>query len=155
MTFAGRGDGSLQSGRTSTSNHHFLGLGSDRQMIVNTPFVFATSARVLNTTQPTVESHAANTFLIAAQAQTNFVGGTGTSLDCKVGVGDLSTHNSDEVALTFGECTLGLQRIFETANADNRKINCFTNCGRNEHCVSRRNMHAGFNHEQAGSCNTN
>jgi hypothetical protein len=48
--------------------------------------------------------------LIAAQAQTNFVGGTGTSLDCKVGVGDLSTHNSDEIALTFGERALGLKR---------------------------------------------
>ena len=155
MTFAGSGDRSLQSGRTSTSNHHFLGLGSDRQVIVDAPFVFATSARVLNTTQPTVESHTTNTFLIAAQAQTNFVGGTGTSLDRKVGVGDLSTHNSDEVALTFGECALGLQRIFETANTNDWQVNCFTNCGRNEHCVARRNMHAGFNHEQAGSRDTN
>jgi hypothetical protein len=57
--------------------------------------------------------------LIATQAQTNFIGRTCTSLDGKVGIGDLSTHNANQVAMAFGECALGLQRIFETADANN------------------------------------
>ena len=51
--------------------------------------------------------------------------------------------------MTFGECSFGLQRIFEPSDTHNRKVDGFSNGGGDEHRVTRRHVHAGLDHEKA------
>ena len=46
----------------------------------------------------------------------------GPGLGGEVGVGDLAAHDADEVAVALGERPLGLQRILEPADADDRQV---------------------------------
>ena len=40
----------------------------------------------------------------------------------EVGVGDLAAHDADEVAVALGQRPLGLQRVLEPADADDRQV---------------------------------
>ena len=120
MTIARGGDGGLKTGRPTSHDHDVLGLGGERHVIVDGPFVFATGARILDAAEPAVETHAAHALLIARQTESDLVGGTGASLGREVGIGDLTPHHAHEIAMTFGERTLGLQRILETPDSHHR-----------------------------------
>ena len=78
----------------------------------------AAGARVLDAAEPAVEAHPADALLVARQAQAGLVGGAGAGLGREVGVGDLSAHHADEIAVAFGERPFGLQRILEATDAD-------------------------------------
>ena len=49
------------------------------------------------------------------------VGVPGPGLGGEVGVGDLAAHDADQVALPLGERAVGLQRVLEPADADDRQ----------------------------------
>ena len=48
------------------------------------------------------------------------VGEAGPGLGGEVGVGDLAPHDADQVAVALGERPLGLERVLEAADADDR-----------------------------------
>src|SRR4029079_2965382 len=75
--------------------------------------------------------------------------GAGTGLGGEIGVGDLTTYDADEVAMTFGERPFGLQGILEATDTDHRQIDRLADCRRDEHRVPGRNVHARLDHEQA------
>ncbi|CAB4786606.1 unannotated protein [freshwater metagenome] len=70
-------------------------------MVVDSPLIFTTSARILNASKPAVESHSPDTLLIATEAQTNIVGRSGTGFRGEVGIGDLPTHNTHQITVPF------------------------------------------------------
>ena len=52
--------------------------------------------------------------------------------------------------MAVGECTFGLQRVLEAANANDRQVDRLAERGGDEHRIAGRNVHARFDHEQAG-----
>ena len=100
---------------------------SGRKPVVNIgfPFGFATSLWVFNASEPTIEPHASHALLVTAQTQANIVGCSCTCFSCKIGVGYLSAHHSDEIAVAIGQCTLCLKRVFEATNSNDGQVDCF------------------------------
>ena len=109
----------------------------------------AAGQRVLDAAEPAVEAHAADALLVARQAQADVVGGPGLGLRGEVGIGDLAANDADQIAMALGKGPLGLQRILETTDADDRQVDRLANRGRDEHRVARRDVHARLDHEQA------
>ena len=82
----------------------------------------AAGARVLDAAEPAVEAHPPDALLVARQAQADLVGGAGPGLGRELGIGDLPAHDADEVAVALGERPLGLQRVLEATDADDRQV---------------------------------
>ena len=51
--------------------------------------------------------------------------------------------------MAFGECSLGLERILESADSDHGKVDRLADRRGDEHRVARRDVHRRFDHEQA------
>ena len=120
MAVARRGDGRLQTRRPGADHHHVLRRGGE--VHVAHALRLAAGARVLDAPEPAVETHAADALLVAAQTEADLVGGAFASLRREVGVGDLTAHDADEVAVTLLDGALGLQRVLEPAHAHHRQV---------------------------------
>ena len=108
--------------------------------------------RVLDAAQPPVEAHPADALLVARQAQPDLLAGPGPCLGREVGVGDLPAHDADEVAVALGEGPLGLQRVFEPADADDWQLDRLADGRRDEQRVAGRHVHRRLDHEQRRRC---
>ena len=67
----------------------------------------------------------------------------------ELGVCDLPPHDADQVAVSFGERALGLERILEPTDAYHRQVDRLADRGRDVHRVARRDVHRCLDHEQA------
>ncbi len=60
-----------------------------------------------------VQAHTADALLVARETQAHLVRGACAGLQGEVRVGDLATHDADQVTVTLRQCPLGLQRVLE------------------------------------------
>jgi hypothetical protein len=83
-------------------------------------FCFFAGRWVFYAAEPAVEAHTAHAFLVARQAQADVVGRAGFGLRGEVGIGNLTANDADQVAMALGQCSFGLQRVLEAADANDR-----------------------------------
>ena len=62
----------------------------------------------------------------------------GAGLGGEVRVGDLAAHHAHQVAVALGQGPLGLQRVLEPADADDRQVDRAADRGGDEQRVARR-----------------
>ncbi len=102
--------------------------------------------RVLDTAEPAVQPHPSDAFLVARQAQPDAVGRPGAGQAGEVRVRDLPTHDPDQVTVPVGQCPVSLQRVFEPADTDHRKVHGAPDRRRDEQRVPGRDSHRSFDH---------
>ena len=150
MAVASRSDRRLQPAGAGAHHHHALGFRDDAHRAH--ALGLAARAGVLDAPEPPVQTHPADALLVAAEAQTDLVGGACSCLGCEVGVGDLAAHHAHQVAVALGQRSFGLQRVLEPTDTDDGEVDRLAECTRYEHRIARRDVHACLDHEQARRC---
>ena len=110
----------------------------------------APGPRVLDATEPSVESHPPDAFLVARETGADIGGMTGTGFGGEVGIGDLAPHHADQIADAVVEGALGLLGVLEPAHPHHREIDGLADGARDEEGITGRDLHAGLDHEEGG-----
>ena len=145
MATSGGNDGGLQAGGATADHRHLL---RSRRPLQGADAVnlLPPGGGGFDTTEPAVQPHPADAFLIARQTQPNVFALVLACLAGEFGIGDLRPDNANQIGVTFRQDAFGLDRVLDAPHADHRQAHRLADRRRDEHRVVGRDAHRRFDH---------